>query len=246
MSGVRRSSSPGARACRRIHMKRLMLNAVADVLLILSAAMCWLWVRSYDQFDSVRWVRRDEKTGYEKGAWGEIYSGLGTVQLSWTEFRRVPPEAEPDPRWPFYVSGVGPWDPLKQSVDDGWRRSIWGFGIAHQFNNEESKKSLERSFEADKRNVKGLLRYRAAIMYLDYRYSLWVPHWFLALLFAIPGLWPIRVWRRTRQRGQSGLCVKCGYDLRGGSEKCPECGQAAACDAGSDIHLAKTLSKISA
>jgi len=30
--------------------------------------------------------------------------------------------------------------------------------------------------------------------------------------------------RRREKRVTRGLCVRCGYDLRGSSERCPECG----------------------
>ncbi|HEX8520749.1 MAG TPA: hypothetical protein VF669_00750 [Tepidisphaeraceae bacterium] len=57
--------------------------------------------------------------------------------------------------------------------------------------------------------------------------SVLVPHWLAALVL---GLWPViwatilgqrwflHAWRRRRR-----LCLNCGYDLRGSSERCPEC-----------------------
>ena len=56
------------------------------------------------------------------------------------------------------------------------------------------------------------------------RTALDIPIWVLVVLFATPTLW---LWRRDRRR-QPGLCVKCGYDLRGNaSGVCPECGSEA-------------------
>jgi len=48
-----------------------------------------------------------------------------------------------------------------------------------------------------------------------------IPIWVLVVLFATPTLW---LWRCDRRR-RPGLCLKCGYDLRGADHKvCPECG----------------------
>jgi len=50
-----------------------------------------------------------------------------------------------------------------------------------------------------------------------------VPYWFLIfILMIIPAL---RYWRRRAR--MSGLCRKCGYDLRATPARCPECGTAA-------------------
>jgi hypothetical protein len=54
--------------------------------------------------------------------------------------------------------------------------------------------------------------------------ALFIPHWALAVLFGLlcaAGLIPIlRRWHRRRH----GLCLNCGYDLRGTPDRCPECG----------------------
>jgi len=51
-----------------------------------------------------------------------------------------------------------------------------------------------------------------------------VPHWFLATLLLIPlGRHALRT-AKVRRRQKAGRCAACGYDLRGATGKCPECG----------------------
>lgn len=59
--------------------------------------------------------------------------------------------------------------------------------------------------------------------------SVWVPHWFLILITAIPPAIALRRWRR-RKRIKPGCCTNCGYDLRASPQRCPECGVAVGID----------------
>ena len=52
-----------------------------------------------------------------------------------------------------------------------------------------------------------------------------LPHWFLALLFAVLPITWLRHRLRLRRRAKHRLCRHCGYDLRFSTDRCPECGE---------------------
>jgi hypothetical protein len=58
------------------------------------------------------------------------------------------------------------------------------------------------------------------------RWLIVLPMWLVLLICATPlGLW----WRyRQRWAAATGICRRCGYDLRATPERCPECGTNAA------------------
>ncbi len=54
-----------------------------------------------------------------------------------------------------------------------------------------------------------------------------MPLWIPAIGFTFGVLLPPMHRRRKRKkRKKLGLCLKCGYDLRGSKDRCPECGTA--------------------
>ncbi len=54
-----------------------------------------------------------------------------------------------------------------------------------------------------------------------YLFPLWIPTATFAVAASVMTYWP-RYHRRKRKK--LGLCLKCGYDLRGSKDRCPECG----------------------
>ncbi len=55
-------------------------------------------------------------------------------------------------------------------------------------------------------------------------YTIWFPVWFVVVALAMPGGRRIVRSIRARRRFGQGRCANCGYDLRGGNDRCPECG----------------------
>ncbi len=54
--------------------------------------------------------------------------------------------------------------------------------------------------------------------------TVYVPVNLLALAFLILSGYLLAPMHRRRKRKKLGLCVSCGYDLRGSIDRCPECG----------------------
>jgi len=59
-----------------------------------------------------------------------------------------------------------------------------------------------------------------------YNFQAVIPDWSIVLASALlPAWWGVRRLRRRRIPGAPPVCSRCGYDLRGGHDRCPECGE---------------------
>lgn len=58
-----------------------------------------------------------------------------------------------------------------------------------------------------------------------YNFQAVIPDWSLVLAAGLlPAWWAVRRLRRCRRPVSAQVCIRCGYDLRGTPERCPECG----------------------
>jgi len=58
-----------------------------------------------------------------------------------------------------------------------------------------------------------------------YDFQAVIPYWSIVFASALlPAWWAVRHFRRRRIPGSPPACARCGYDLRGGHDRCPECG----------------------
>lgn len=176
-------------------------------------------VGSYQIWDALKWrmsVAAGEPVQVRSIT---FYSGWGCLEIALARERIYVAAGTGIPAGFAYSTGKYPWHPRGTPLNAGWEREFAGFGAMHDW-----QPSAPAGLALPALPELGRLFVMKPVGWTESSSALWVPYWFLMLVFAILPVRRFYLWVRTRRRRQRGLCERCGYDLRGSLDKCPECG----------------------
>lgn len=188
-------------------MIRRLFNFGSRISLLLCIGMAALWTRSYRVGDALgkSTPARDIEI-ISRGGELMYYDQINPPELS----SRFPSDPGASPaRWSYGASDTLP----RPDTDDQTWLNRRGISIEWR----------ERSPAMGVFSAKPLYESITRIV---------VPHWLVAIALAVlPTIW-LAIRLRDRRLRRS-CCPSCGYDLRGSSGRCPECGTPIALNEGS-------------
>ena len=188
-------------------MLRRLFTLAAAASLVLCAATCVLWGRSYYVNDVLYTITRDDRGGTETTRnLGTNRGGVFYFRVT-TEYRSI----APTPRESGWHRSAATTYPDLKTTGLSPQVDRFGFGFA----------TYSQQFPPPLVDPGGNVAIGA-------RMFGWVsPLWAVAVAgSAMPAVW-FTQWERRRERQRRaarGLCPSCGYDLRATPNRCPECG----------------------
>lgn len=180
-------------------MLRRLYSALSGTSLLLCLLVLALWARSGLVRDLIQFGRGNEELHTTWGDHVTLRSASGVIGISFTR------------EWPV--------DPPAQLRKETWyfqKQAVKPVGSA-------ARRWFSYQWRTAQRSQHNWLVGDCLVAITDFTCR--IPHWFLAFFLALPPTlrWVVPWWRR-RARRRRGQCVRCGYDLRGGGGRCPECG----------------------
>src|SRR5688572_6333463 len=181
-------------------MRRRRFSSILHLSLIVLAAVCVLWMRSYWRGDCVNLWNRSHSVSLESRA-GYLSAMVSNLHGD--------------------AAGAVYWNSVVGRLSDERRgrralatANFMGVSFCKDIRPGSAVGLVDQVVNAGMRIPQGMVK----------RYLLWIPYWAVAMLAAAPGV--LALWRRKRlhRRQATGLCIQCGYNLRGSALKCPECG----------------------
>jgi hypothetical protein len=177
-------------------LRRIIINGLSVLSLLLLVAAVGMWIRSYQKFDGVYLTKVYATFERPQRRFFNARSSLGSMSVYVYHEDCVRSMMNPYDRVLLgkgWVTSTERLPPRSLSSDGGWL-----------------------GFHREVRSQRHRLQ-------TFYGVNIVIPFWFQCLLFSILPIAGIVRWC-NRRIDAIGHCASCGYDLRATPDRCPECG----------------------
>jgi hypothetical protein len=196
--------------------RRILLDALTVLSLLLFVATVALWVRSYWRSDLIGAQSAIMPDGSQRG--GTLNSAWGSMEVVvWTRQYQRQTVPRDDAAFGHFSN------PAPAGTSTARRQYLKSIGAWQFLGFAFSRQEMDLTRQRSDGSANGAATPQTV-------WTVAIPQWFPTGLAAfLPGVWFLRKRRRQRseRRAKSGRCPSCGYDLRATPERCPECGAVA-------------------